>query len=295
MLQIIKFDYVCTILNIQKMRHFAFTFILVLIMSQLSAQDKISKQEYFTANGLFCVGSTIKFETTDRANVLPELAWNGAPFVLNNDDNKIFSCSFDNVGTQTITFAAKFNSNIIYDTISFEIYDTPKIGLRIIDTSRVERIFTDTVQHTYAISTYEWKFGDGSISNAATNVVHKYATAGNYSASLKITDEHGCTDSTTTDVTIAASTTIPNVFTPNGDGQNDFFLITADNGSKLTLEIFNRWGYRVFRRSGTENIVWDGYNPQGTLVQPGTYYYVITVEEGTTNYDPLNGYITVFY
>jgi len=260
-------------------------------MSQLSAQDKISKQEYFTANGLFCVGSTIKFEIADKVKIYSEYAWNNGAF---GSDNTTYSATYDVAGTYNVILAAKFN-NIVYDTISFEIYDTPKIGLRIIDTSRVERIFTDTVQHTYAISTYEWKFGDGSISNAAANVVHKYATAGNYSASLKITDEHGCTDSTTTDIAIAASTTIPNVFTPNGDGQNDFFLITADNGSKLTLEIFNRWGYRVFRRSGTENIVWDGYSPQGTLVQPGTYYYVITVEEGTTNYDPLNGYITVFY
>ncbi|MBP5666822.1 MAG: gliding motility-associated C-terminal domain-containing protein, partial [Salinivirgaceae bacterium] len=118
---------------------------------------------------------------------------------------------------------------------------------------------------------------------------------GVYSPSLQTTDKQGCGLSVIRTLKIEAPSKVPNVFTPNGDGQNDYFMISCNEGSRLKLEIFNRWGYKMFSRSGTENIVWDGYNPQGTLVSPGTYFYVITVEEGTTNYDPLNGYITVYY
>ena len=107
-------------------------------------------------------------------------------------------------------------------------------------------------------------------------------------------DDNGCADTTIHSIKVNSSSKLPNVFTPNGDGQNDYFMISA-NGARLKLEIFNRWCYKMFSRTGTENIVWDGYNPQGTLVAPGSYFYVITVEEGSTDYNPLNGYITVYY
>jgi len=273
------------------MKHFALSFILTLIVCQLSAQKLTSKNGYFTADGPFCIGNTIQFKATDKASGYNEYAWNGGSF----GEETSYSLSFDSEAPFQIIFSAKLNANVVSDTLDLNIYSNPKIGLRIDTTDqRVKRIFTDTASHAYSISAYEWMFNN-SPDNTPVTVTHSFPEAGNYSVSLKITDEHGCVDSIAENLIIEGSTSVPNVFTPNGDGINDLFLITAENGSKLTLEIFNRWGYRIFRRTGTENIVWDGYNPQGTRVQPGTYYYVITVEEGTTNYNPLNGYVSVFY
>jgi hypothetical protein len=44
-----------------------------------------------------------------------------------------------------------------------------------------------------------------------------------------------------------------------------------------------------------EQIVWDGFNPEGTLVKPGVYFYVISVDDSVVNYEPQNGFITIFY
>jgi gliding motility-associated-like protein len=63
----------------------------------------------------------------------------------------------------------------------------------------------------------------------------------------------------------------PNIFTPNGDGDNDFFLVSTEDVSDFQLKIFNRWGEMMFS-SNTESEVWDG-NFQGSKAPEGTYTY----------------------
>jgi len=69
--------------------------------------------------------------------------------------------------------------------------------------------------------------------------------------------------------------TIPNIFTPNNDGANDEFVIEGIEdfpGSKL--EIFNRWGRKIYESTGYKND-WDGKN-----YADGVYYYVLTLDNG---------------
>jgi len=69
---------------------------------------------------------------------------------------------------------------------------------------------------------------------------------------------------------------IPNVFTPNGDGNNDVFeIVGLDQYDRAEVTIFNRWGNEVYRNKDYKNN-WDGSN-----LNEGTYYYLITlVKEG---------------
>lgn len=64
---------------------------------------------------------------------------------------------------------------------------------------------------------------------------------------------------------------IPNVFSPNGDGENDYFYITATGLDDYELMILNRWGNVVFE-SSNPNEGWDGtFN--GTPCTEGVYFY----------------------
>lgn len=66
---------------------------------------------------------------------------------------------------------------------------------------------------------------------------------------------------------------LPNVFTPNGDGQNDFFVLTAEHFTELHLSIFNRWGTMVFESSSITD-QWDGkYHHE--ICPAGAYYYLL--------------------
>lgn len=92
------------------------------------------------------------------------------------------------------------------------------------------------------------------------------------------TNTHKCF--VTDQVNAVVNVPLPNVFTPDGDGVNDIFL----GGDKFAdrefhLEVFNRWGNRLY--SGSNG--WDGtYN--GAEVPPGTYYYALQLKspDGTT-------------
>ena len=66
-------------------------------------------------------------------------------------------------------------------------------------------------------------------------------------------------------------------FTPNGDAQNDRWLVTTGGNaclSKVSVAVFNRYGTEVYRNDNYTNN-WDGtYN--GKPIPDGTYYYVNT-------------------
>lgn len=65
---------------------------------------------------------------------------------------------------------------------------------------------------------------------------------------------------------------IPNAFTPNGDGINDYFEIIAPQGTQLDVLIYSRWGNQLF--SGNQDQFWDG-SYHNVPVPLGTYYYSI--------------------
>lgn len=65
--------------------------------------------------------------------------------------------------------------------------------------------------------------------------------------------------------------TIPNVFTPNNDGVNDFFRVSAKGYNELTCTIFNRYGSTVYKFEGL-NGSWDGFTHAGEKVTPGVYW-----------------------
>lgn len=64
--------------------------------------------------------------------------------------------------------------------------------------------------------------------------------------------------------------TIPNVFTPNKDGINDTFFIDGIELTPWRLEIYNRWGMRVYKSDFYQN------DWKGDGLTTGTYYYMLS-------------------
>ena len=82
-----------------------------------------------------------------------------------------------------------------------------------------------------------------------------------------------------------------NGFSPNGDGQNDRWVIVEDlqfRYPNAQLRVYNRWGQIVFESDKYRND-WDGKN-NGEDVPVGTYYYVLDLKDGT---DAYKGYVTI--
>ncbi|HXP53177.1 MAG TPA: gliding motility-associated C-terminal domain-containing protein, partial [Bacteroidia bacterium] len=85
--------------------------------------------------------------------------------------------------------------------------------------------------------------------------------------------------------------TVPNVFTPNNDGQNDTFLIKAFYESTYNIEIYNRWGILVYK-STDPNSPWTGKDESGQMVSDGVYYYIIKSKCGDTDFNH-HGFVQV--
>ena len=89
---------------------------------------------------------------------------------------------------------------------------------------------------------------------------------------------------------------IPDVFTPNRDGFNDRFVIIHPFGKIISLDIFNRWGQKVYVNANYNN-EWDGKgvgNFLGNDLPDGTYFYFVEITETVTGQKEIRkGYLTL--
>jgi gliding motility-associated-like protein len=88
--------------------------------------------------------------------------------------------------------------------------------------------------------------------------------------------------------------TVPNVFTPNGDGVNDIFLIgnIATEPELFELLIYDRWGVLLFR-SNSYLIGWNGI-AEGGETTDGVYYYILNIHTDCNESVQRTGFITLF-
>jgi len=92
---------------------------------------------------------------------------------------------------------------------------------------------------------------------------------------LTVTTPRGCTATTQFVVNVFLKMLIPDAFSPNNDGINDTWVIRGlEEYPDLQVEIYNRWGGLLFASQGYAQ-PWDGRSPQGELVPPDVYVFVM--------------------
>ena len=99
---------------------------------------------------------------------------------------------------------------------------------------------------------------------------------------LTITDEFGCTQQILVSVDVLIERIVnvfPNVFSPNGDNNNDLFIFRPIQGTvmAISLDIYDRWGNLMHSDQVTsEEITWEG-TTNGQELVPGVYIYKATI------------------
>ncbi len=141
-------------------------------------------------------------------------------------------------------------------------------------------LFTST---SMTANNWQWDFGDSTGIGSGQAIGHTYYAEGDYSVTLIVTDAFGCSDTLTREVMVHDIFTIyiPNAFTPNGDGLNDFFQAYGINWEPdvYKMIIFDRWGNIVYQTTDPTK-PWNGgfeNNPSRDSRIPGVYVYSITV------------------
>ena len=144
------------------------------------------------------------------------------------------------------------------------------------------------------IVAWEWDFGDGNISSSQ-HPYHSYegSDLGVYQIKLIVTDDMGCSDTTTKEIWISDDywMYIPNSFTPNNDNVNDFFCIKHNGVREETFffNIYDRQSSLVFTTTNLSELEclldgsdngWDGKDYKtGKKLPVGAYVYQIYYQD----------------
>ena len=117
---------------------------------------------------------------------------------------------------------------------------------------------------------------------------------GNYCIKLTAISDAGCSDTSTQCIYVYQDAFyIPNAFTPNSDGHNDYLEIygTKESMKYVSMTVFNRWGERVFE-SNDVDFQWDG-TFKGEKQEPGVYVYTLEITYRNGNVIHNKGAITL--
>lgn len=144
-------------------------------------------------------------------------------------------------------------------------------------------------QSTGSPITWHWDFGVTSITTDTANnrtPTYSFPDTGKYNVCLTVKNVIGCSDFTCHPITITPFWTfyIPNAFTPNGDGINDFFNGSGYNIIEYQLWIYDRWGNMIYTTGKSNNPEssrsWDGKANNGVeIAQQDVYVWKVELKD----------------
>lgn len=131
--------------------------------------------------------------------------------------------------------------------------------------------FTD--ESSGSIVSWFWNFGDGD-TDSVQHPLHAFRDTGLFNVILVVENEYGCTDTAEKPIRSYPPFEffIPNTFTPNNDGLNDYFNGKGQGFVEFKMWIFNRWGEKIYE-TDTYGRGWNGKNRNGKDEPIGTYVY----------------------
>ena len=126
---------------------------------------------------------------------------------------------------------------------------------------------------------YQWQPFAGLSDPTIANPVARPQETTTYTVTA--TNAQGCENTASFTVTVVKSLIIPSAFSPNGDNVNDIWEITnLSSYPAVALQIYDRWGSRVYETQGYQND-WNGTR-NGKPLPVGTYFYSITLSPSKT-------------
>jgi gliding motility-associated-like protein len=143
-----------------------------------------------------------------------------------------------------------------------------------------EVTFTDASWGANVVS-WNWYFmNTAQYTSVLQNPTFMYTEPGTYVVALVVTSDKGCSDTLLRPLVVGEDYGIyvPNAFTPNADGLNDIFQPKGFGIVKYELNIFDRWGEKVYSTKAFEE-GWNGtFQGRGTkILEESSYTWMINL------------------
>ena len=230
-----------------------------------------------------CEGDSLNIELYVDTFYNPSFSWTPTNGLSASNTNSI---TIYTDSTNTYSYLATANNSCIFsDTITVIINNANAV----IDTALLtgcegvtmvfENISDESLNYYWIIDKTD------SLFEVSQEIIYDFGDR--VQTDLYVENTFGCYDSTSIDFYLKGfddyfTITEPNVFTPNGDGENDEFIIGIPQKVQpcAELTIYNRWGQIQYFSVGY-NLKWDGMNSVGSLAPAGTYFYTLNIKDKT--------------
>ena len=228
-----------------------------------------------------CEGDSLNIELFVDTIYNPSFSWS-PNFDISNTNSSSVTIYTDS--STTYSYLATSNNGCTFsDTLTVNVYNAKAV----IDTTLltgcegVTMIFDNGSDESL---NYYWIVDEmDSLFDISNDRIYNFGDR--VYVALYVENSNGCYDSTSMDFYLKSfddyfTITEPNVFTPNGDGENDEFIIDIPQKVQPCAEliIYNRWGQIQYFSVGY-NLKWDGRNNVGSLVPTGTYFYTLNIKD----------------
>ncbi len=225
-----------------------------------------------------------------QANALNDAILNGTGVFSGNGVSAtgIFDPNAAGVGSHTIKYVytspagCKDSAEQVIKVFALPVVDAgPRRGM--IENGSIQLLATASGNNLTYVWTPNTRIDNPTILRPRVNPVSEQLYK------LEATSADGCKASDTVTVFILKNIVIPNIFSPNGDGVHDKWVVDyLDSYPGCTVDIYNRYGQLIFHSLGYDT-PWDG-KVNGKDVPVGTYYYIIDPKNGRTK---VSGYVDV--
>jgi len=236
------------------------------------------------AAGPFCDNeAALNLTSVDAGGV-----WSGAG--ISNTSAGTFNPATAGQGTHEIIYTISGSCGDA-DTSDIVVFDTPEVNVFATDETCIDlndgAVWVEISNGTQPYSIL-WSNSDVSDSLFALS-------PGIFT--VTVTDANGCgwTHQTeveeSNDLCYIPHVWVPNVFSPNGDGQNDMLFVRGEGVEFLTFVVYDRWGEKIFESNSLTN-GWDGtYN--GKELDPAVFVYYVKATFVDNSQSELHGNITL--
>ena len=226
-----------------------------------------------------CIGATIQF----LASGYNSYTWQPATGLNNSNIANPIAAPLNST-VYTVTATDKFNC--FSSSANVSIVVNPKPLVNIIDTAVILQPGESyKINATYSNDVVKWNWQPSLWLDNASTATPVAQPQQFIKYKVTASTQNGCVSTDSISLFVAcfsSSIFIPNTFSPNGDGVNDYFYPRSRSNVNIKmLKIFNRWGQAVYERynfpSNNQSAGWNGRfqnNPQ----KDDTYIYVMQVD-----------------
>ena len=260
-----------------------------------------------TSCGIVTIASLTVIASTPVASIIPPgpitICQGDSVTLIANNGMAVYTWNPGGVNGKTI---------LVKSTAIYTLVTTDSNGCKAKDSINVQVQLNTTVQPLVADTSvcpgetatlnapgsgpFVWysAFTGGTVLGTGSSFITPPITSpATFYVSNEIGDCKSARDSISVTNTDCSGIFVPNVFTPNGDGKNDSWIVTIKGARCFDCKIYNRWGVLIYHWNDISK-GWDGIVQQtGLPASDGTYYYIINFCDYLNNPGKRDGFITL--